>query len=376
MRILQVITQERGGPVDHALDVAEALASAGHESHVAGPAGAAGGRGPALAAAGVRWHPVDARSKVDLAGARRVARVVSQVRPDVLHAQDRRAGLFGRVAARALGVPSIYTLHGVPDGLAGLVPGNVAVAGAGRRTRLGCLTGERWVARATGSLVVTPCAAVGRYAVDAVGLPARRVRVVPNGVVVPPFPAKTPGHGRDGDPVHVVWVGVFQPVKRLPLLVDAVARCPEVELTLVGDGPERTGVERQIRRLGLRERVRLTGFLSDPTPELAGADLAVLPSAAEACPMALLQAMALGVPVLASRAGGIPEIVRDGVDGWLVDTADVAAWEVALRKLAGDTVLRTALGAAARSRVIDSFTLERCVARLLDLYAEAAGTSR
>lgn len=371
MRVLQVITQERGGPVDHALDVATALAEAGHESHVVGPHGASVTRRALLDGAGVRWHPVEARTKQDLAGAVALARTVRAVRPDVVHAQDRRAGLFGRAAARAAGIPSVYTLHGVPDGLASLVPGNLAVTASDRRTRLGNLAGERWLARATDSWVVTPCAALEAYAVGAVGIPPDRVRAVHNGVPVGPLSA---GAGRTvpAGAVHVVWVGVMQPVKRLPMLLHAVAGCPEITLTLVGDGPERPRVERLVDDLALRERVRFTGFVADPAAALDAGDLFVLPSAAEACPMALLQAMAQGTPVVASRAGGIPEIVRDGVDGWLVDTADEDGWESALRKLAGDHTLRRALGEAGRQRVAASFTLDRCVRGLLDVYAEAA----
>ncbi|MGN6250461.1 MAG: glycosyltransferase family 4 protein [Marmoricola sp.] len=380
MRVLQVITQDRGGPVDHALDLATALAAAGHESHLVGPFSARTGRDATLDRAGVRWHGVEARTKRDAAGAVALARTIAAVAPDVVHAQDRRAGLFGRLAARRLGVPSVYTLHGVPDGLAGLVPGNLAVVAADRRTRWGNLAGERWLARATGSWVVTPCAALGRYAVEAVGVRPDRLRVVHNGIDAAALPAldETGGAagaragGRPDDaPLRVVWVGLMQPVKRLPLLLAAVAACPEVELTLVGDGPERARVEALVAERGLTGRVRLTGFVEDPRAPLRDADLFVLPSAAEACPMALLQAMGQGLPVLASRAGGIPEIVRHGVDGWLVDTTDDAGWESALRKLAGDPGLRGSLADSGRDRVRALFTLERCVAGLLEVYGDA-----
>ncbi|HZY74822.1 MAG TPA: glycosyltransferase family 4 protein, partial [Jatrophihabitantaceae bacterium] len=140
----------------------------------------------------------------------------------------------------------------------------------------------------------------------------------------------------------------------------------------IGDGPERSEVERTIAACGMRDRVELTGFVDDPYPLLARAGAFVLPSAAEACPMALLQAMAAGLPVVASAAGGIPEIVRHEVDGLLVPTGDDTALRGALRRLARDTGLRSALGAAARQRIADEFTLRRCTERLVAVYEDAA----
>lgn len=371
MRVVQLITQDRGGPVDHAVEVAVELARRGHDSHLVGPPGA---HADAAAAQGVRTHLAHMRGKHDLAGAAHVARRVASLRADVLHCQDRRAGMVGRLLGAATATPTTYTLHGVPDPLAPLVPGNLHLADATGRDRLDNLSVERWLARAPRSVVVTPCEAVARYARDHVGLRAERVVAVPNGVQQSWLDGAAPGartEARSGDRVRVAWLGVMQPVKRVVELVRVVGEVDGVELVLIGDGPQRPLVEAAVAAHA-PGRVHLAGFRDDPAPLLRASDVFVLPSAAEACPMALLQAMACGLPVVASRAGGIPEVVRDGVDGLLVDTGDDHQLRSAIRRLAGDAPLRRRLGERGRARVAERFTVRHCVDDLLDVYEGVA----
>ncbi|HWJ11511.1 MAG TPA: glycosyltransferase family 4 protein [Nocardioides sp.] len=371
MRILQIITQGRGGPVDHAVDVAVELARQGHQSHLLGPAGP---RLTGAAAHGVEVHAVEVASKADVRGLRAVHGVVRRVRPDVLHLQDRRAGLLGRGVAAATSTPSAYTLHGVPDQLAGLVPGNLTIAPARPLDRTRYLTVERLLARTPRSTVVVPCEALADYARDRVGVPASRVRVVPNGVdrrwtEAPP----RGGSSGSGDPVlQVLWLGLMQPVKRVPDLVAAVDRVAGVRLTLVGDGPQRPRIEAAVAAAAHPERIVLAGYHDDPASFLATADLLALPSAAEACPMVLLQAIAAGLPVIASRVGGVPELVRDGVDGLLYDAADVHQLAAALATLVADPARRLSMGASARARVLDRFGLDHTTAALCEIYQELA----
>nr|WP_278260002.1 glycosyltransferase family 4 protein [Nocardioides convexus] len=161
----------------------------------------------------------------------------------------------------------------------------------------------------------------------------------------------------------------MEPVKRVPDLVAATARLPQVRLTLVGDGPERERVEAAVAAAGSAERVSFAGFQADPAPYLRAADVFVLCSAAEACPMALLQAMACGTPVVATRVGGVPEIVRHGVDGFLVDPGQPEQIRSALGWLAADLPLRRAMSVSARRRVLERFGAERMVEDLLGVYA-------
>lgn len=365
MRVLQLLTQSRGGPVDHAVEVAVELARLGHESHLAGPPG---DRLAAAAQRGVQTHDTVVRGKADLAGAGAVAAVIDRVWPDVVHLQDRRAGLVGRVLATRCAIPSVYTLHGVPDELAGLVPGNLAVARRRARDRWAYLRLERLLATVPRSVVVTPCAALATYAREQVGVRRDRVVTVPNGIGVGWLAGPGPVPCAPRSRVRATWLGVMEPVKRVPALVHAAVQVPGLDLELVGDGSERRQVEEVVAATSSSSRVHLAGYRTDPSPYLRDADVFVLPSAAEACPMALLQAMACGLPVVATRVGGVPEVVREGVDGILVDAGDDEQLVAALTLLAEDAALRRRLGEAGRTRVAERFGIEHSVRSLVAVY--------
>ncbi|GAA1744437.1 glycosyltransferase family 4 protein [Aeromicrobium alkaliterrae] len=369
MRIAHLVTQTRGGPVDHTVDVAAEQAALGHDVHLVSPDGQ---HLAAAAAAGVQVHVADMAGTRDLRGARDVAARVRSIAPDVLHAQDRRAGLVGRTLARPRGAGTVYTLHGVPDPMAYLVRGNDAVIPADRRVHVSNVVGERWLSRAPRSLVVTPCEAVAEFARDHLGIRADRVVAVPNGVAPDWAAAGTPTRAVTDDVTTVAWLGVMQPVKRVPALVAAAAQVPGVRLLLIGDGPERAAVEAAVERAGTADRVELAGFVDDPAPLLARADVLALPSGAEACPLAVLQAMASGLPVVASSVGGIPEVVRHGTDGLLVAPGDVDALRDALSTLHADPATRLTMGASARARLVDGFTVRHCADRLVEVYERVA----
>ena len=165
------------------------------------------------------------------------------------------------------------------------------------------------------------------------------------------------------------WLGVLAPVKHVDRLLRAVAEVTGPRLVLVGDGPERPRLEALVAELGLADRVEFRGFVPEPAACFAGADLFALPSGAEACPLALLQAMSAGLPAVATRVGGIPDVVRDGVDGLLVRADDHRALVAALSDLASDPVRRDAMSRAARERIVAEYSLEGTVDRLLDVYA-------
>lgn len=361
MKIAALVTQPHGGPVDHAVDVACELARRGHDSHIIGPVGDYANR---LQSAGVHCHEMSIATKTDLRGTRRLQVLLRSLRPDVLHCQDRRAGLVGRFLRRSAG-RTVYTMHGVPDGLSDLVAGNARVARRTVRDVILYIYVERWLDRLMPTEVIVPCAALVPYVVREVGIRADHVRVVPNGI----DPARFASDGSQRGGKTILWVGVMAPVKRIDRLVRALTQVPEARLVLVGDGAERSAIESLVAELGLAERVEFRGFLSDPTPVFAEADVFALPSGAEACPLALLQAMSCGLPVVASRVGGIPDVVRDEVDGLLVDADDVDGLAAGLRKLIDDAGYRAAMGASARERIVTSYSLSRCVDLLLEAYA-------
>lgn len=199
---------------------------------------------------------------------------------------------------------------------------------------------------------------------------APRVEVVPNFVDAEEFqPSGTPtGSG----PPCAIHVSNFRPVKRVPWLVEAFVEASagtEARLVLVGDGPDRDQAVLAARELGAAERISFLGE-RDVLPGLfTGADLFLLASTEESFGLSALEAMACGVPVVAPRVGGIPEVVSDGVTGWLSDPEDRAAYISSLREALSDSGARAARGEAARAVAVERFSLDSIVGRYESLYA-------
>jgi glycosyltransferase involved in cell wall biosynthesis len=150
-----------------------------------------------------------------------------------------------------------------------------------------------------------------------------------------------------------VFVGRLTEQKALSVALAAIAEVEGARLTLVGDGPERASLERRARELELEDRVRFLGSLprNDALRYLAGARAAVLSSAWENLPHAAVEALAVGTPVVSTRVGGVPEVVRDGENGLLVPAGDVAALANAIRALLEDDALHDRLAAGAQPSV-------------------------
>jgi glycosyltransferase involved in cell wall biosynthesis len=225
--------------------------------------------------------------------------------------------------------------------------------------------------------ILVPSQASKRMVVEKEGIRARRISVVYNGVDPEVF---APLHDRaeiraelgiGAGEVVAGTVGRLSPEKGgVDLLIRAMASLraeyPQVRLVVVGDGPLRPQLESMAGEVGLP--VIFTGTRTD-VPRLLGAiDLFVLPSLLEAMPIALLEAMAMRLPVVATRVGGVPEIVRDGIDGLLVAPGSAAALHAAIGQLVGSPALRCRLGEAAQARVLSRFTIEGMVKRVEGIY--------
>jgi colanic acid/amylovoran biosynthesis glycosyltransferase len=211
---------------------------------------------------------------------------------------------------------------------------------------------------------------------------AGRVELVHCGVDLSRFTWRDPAQR---DPDVAICVASLSAKKGHAVLLDAfsrlAARRPALVLELVGDGPERERIVRLARELGLSERVRLLGALprQEVRARLARAALFALPSIRlpsgrmEGIPVALMEAMASGVPVVSTRLSGVPELVRDGETGLLVEPGDAAGLAEAMAALIDDDELAGRLARNARQRVEDAFSLSRESARLGDLFADSIG---
>ena len=147
-----------------------------------------------------------------------------------------------------------------------------------------------------------------------------------------------------------------------------VKKAPETRLMLVGDGPERHIIERLIEELNLQNNVMLTGFTSDIPNLLRCSDVAVLCSETESAPLTLLESLSSGLPVVATRVGGIPEIIQDGINGFLVETKHPESIAEKLVLLNSDRKLRLRLGAAARRTIEKKYTAEKVVRQYEQIY--------
>jgi glycosyltransferase involved in cell wall biosynthesis len=184
--------------------------------------------------------------------------------------------------------------------------------------------------------------------------------------------------GLPRDAFVVAALGRLVPIKGFDLLVEAlpalVAAVPRARLLVIGDGPLRGALERRAEALGTSPRLTITGARGDVPAVLAAADVLAAPSRNEGMGRALVEAMALGLPVVGARVGGIPDVIVDGESGRLVDTENAAALAGALIELGLDDRLRAKLGEAASERA-EAFSTEVSAARLLAVYGSLTGTA-
>ena len=208
------------------------------------------------------------------------------------------------------------------------------------------------------------------------GIPPSRRQLIENGIDLDEY---TPGRfdraeerqefGLPAAATVVIGVGRLSPEKAFDALIRAVATLgPEVHALIVGEGGDRGRLEALATELGVRERIHLPGWSGDVRRAFAAADLFALPSLREGLPNVLLEAMALGVPAVASRVAGIPRVVTDGVDGFLIPPGDGVALAGKLRALIADEHLRRTVAGAARRAVETRYSFAARVAALAASY--------
>ena len=323
--------------------------------------------------AGVRVECLDARSPQDwrrsLFG---LIHVIRRVRPDIVHSHLRLANVYARVAAKAGGVRGIVTtLHHLDYTF---WPARTW------KTKLWRLA-DMLTGRGFGTRFVAVSKAVrDDYRIN---LGIRDADVIYNYIEPKSFSApgeslRAAARARLGIASHeliLLNVARLAPEKGQRHVIDAmpriVDRVPGARLLLAGDGPEAPMLRERSAALGVDRHVTLLGKSDDVRTLLAASDLFVFPSTAEAFGIALIEAMAAGLPVVASGVGGILEIVDDGVDGLLVPPGDPAALADAIVRLATDGELRHELGEHARKTVAERFSVEVGIPRLEAVYAKA-----
>lgn len=346
MRVLQVIQKfDVGGAETIVSDLCAALTKAGHVAAIAAAPG------DLAVPSGVQKYqlPMIARSPLRIPEAVRAVRgAIEAFRPTVIHVHNPGVGLVTRLAAAlAHNAPILCTIHGLP-------PEDYRIAAL--------------ILRASRTSVVSCGPGVTRM-LRQVGV--RNSTEIVNGVH-PPMRSSKDGSMREsllagrGGPLFVS-VGRLVPQKNMSLLVHAWAKTESGTLVVAGDGPERQGLESLAHALGVADRIRWLGRRNDVESILIAADAFVLSSHWEGLPLALMEAMSAGLPVVATDVIGVRELINDGVDGLLIEDDDAKSLSAALVELMHNTELATRLGLAALQRA-EEFSVDRMVREYLELY--------
>jgi glycosyltransferase involved in cell wall biosynthesis len=321
--------------------------------------------------AGLPARALRLRGEVDPAGTWRLARLLQELRPDILHLHDGHAVLPGQLAARVLPAASVSVV-------------------AHRRTAFAVR--GRWKFGGRVDKVIAISQAV-RAQLLAAGLPEERVAVVYSGLE---FPEPLPHQGSTATTLRrelgippealvIAHAGALTAEKRQADLLQALhglgagpeaqpsakgGRSPDVHLVIAGSGELEHALRAAGRRPGLAGRVHFLGFRRDLRALWAAADWVAYASEMEGLCTALIEAQGAGLPAVVTRAGGMTEVVAEGVTGLMVPVGAVADLAAAFRQLASDAALRERLGRAARVRARRLFAAEAMVASTLRIYRE------
>jgi glycosyltransferase involved in cell wall biosynthesis len=379
IRILRVIARLNvGGPALHVAYLSEGLKARGYETIlVAGTVGEGEGSMEDIALSrGIEPIFIPALQREvspmeDIGAARALRTLINDVRPHILHTHTAKAGAVGRAAAAISGSAKppviMHTFHGhVLRGYFG-----AATTAAFRQL-------ERTLAHSTDVLIaVSPEV---RDDLVALGIaPRSRIAVVRLGLDLESRVRASPGAGEAlraqlgvaPDRFVIGWLGRMTHIKRADDLLRAFAqllKTADVDLLLVGDGPLRGALEAQAKALGVWAHVHFIGYRSDVADVYEACNAIALSSANEGTPVTVIEALAAGLPVVSTDVGGVRDVVRDTVDGFLVEPGNVDELAARLGDLAADPAQARAMGHTATERVVERYSVPRLIDDIDSLY--------
>jgi glycosyltransferase involved in cell wall biosynthesis len=356
-----VVRPSKGGAFGHALRLSQHLAMQGYECAICGPhEQIAGDDAPCIFRLEIPRHPHPIRHGVAIA---RLGGIYRRFRPHIVHAHGSQGGAVARLARIARPrMPVVLTPHNYAftnyftNPLQRGLYRSIEIALAPLATRVICVCeAERRVAASVG--------------------PSKRTRVVYNGIEPLNAAAPDPEVARLGEAGPLICtVAELQRPKGVTTLIAAMPkvleRFPAANLAVAGDGVERQRLERQLSDLGVTRQVHLLGSIDNVAGLLGSSDVFVQPGWSESFPYSVLEAMSLGMPIVATDVGGVGEAIEDGVTGRLVPTQDAAGLTAGIIDLLSDPDRAGALGDAARQRLLSRFLLDRMVDETLAVYRE------
>jgi len=344
-----------GGAERHVVDVGRVLTERGHSVTVACSVGGhfqAAGESAGLTIATLCDHLVKRRFGPGFAW--QVRRLVQELNPDLVHGHLYSGGLAAAFAVAGRAVPLVLTEQ-------------TEAQWRGRGQRRASAAAYTRATRIIGvSSAIT--ASIERH----FGVPSEKLSCIPNGVTIAP---EGGGYRHGGDPV-VGLVARLTPEKDIHCFLNAAAqlagRFPAATFRVAGDGPLRAELEELTAELGLTERVDFLGVVHDMRPFFESVDVLAVSSVAEGTPLAIVEAMAAGVPVVATAVGGIPEQVTDGLNGFLVEPRNPLALAQRIGSILAEPDVGARLGAAGRERARREFSVEAMTDRIESVYAAAS----
>jgi len=313
--------------------------------------------------AGVRYFGLGRRSSTDFHRWLPLRGILRRERVDVLHAHMFGSNVWGTMIGRLARVPVIvahehtWSFEGKP---------------------LRRFTDREVIGRGSTAFIAVS-RDDRRKMIEIEGVDPKKILHVPNGIAPPPPPSGADVRAELGIPAGAPVIGtvsVLRPQKALDVFIRASAALlrdhPELRVLLAGDGPLRGELTDLVQSLGVQDRLLMLGYRSDAPDVLAALDVAVSSSAFEGSPLAVMEYMESALSIVATRVGGVPDLIEDGVQGLLVEPGDVTALTGAIRRMLDDPEAARRMGEAARERRRHEFTVDLMVRRFEALYERLA----
>jgi glycosyltransferase involved in cell wall biosynthesis len=310
---------------------------------------------------GLSVRMLHCQGRADWRAVRQIEDCIQEDGIELLHTHGYKADLYGYVAARRSGKPIVATCHNWVGGTAAL----------GIYNHLDRMALKRFHGLAAVS------DSVAQRLLNS-GVAATKIRTIANGIDVEPFERALPSPALNFDGNKVIgMVARLDLQKGFEYLLRAAHQLcgtfPALKVVIAGEGPDRQAIETMIQRFGLQSSVILAGHHSDMPGIYAAIDIFVLPSLNEGLPMTILEAMAASKPVIATRVGAIPSVIKEGETGLLVDPGDADGLRDALARLLSDSDLCQRLGAAGYDWVRRNYTSEAMAMKYRQMYGEVLG---
>lgn len=315
---------------------------------------------------GIESNLIPCSGQIDPTVIASIQRLVAQTGADIVHAHGYKADVYACFALRRTTTPFVSTCHNwLKDGPLVSLYGMV----------------DRFMLRSYAGVIAVSDEVKAKLL--KAGVRAQKIHLIRNGIDMRPFINAKPSLRVDGDGESVLvvgWIGRLSNEKGADIFLRAaasvLAEYPGARFVVVGDGPDLAMLNALIDELNIRKNVSLAGRREDMPSVYASLDVMVSSSRQEGLPMAILEGMASGLPLVATAVGDVPTVVRDGRSGVLVPSEDVGLLASAIVELLRDASLRMRLGSAARRLIAEEFSAERMTANYLRVYEDALASGK